>query len=154
MSSAGAQRFIFPLCRLHLYLTELLQHSYWGLLLLTSIVLLSTSIPNIAGADDHFHQPDSSLSHLIPVLSSVAAGVDSRCQIVPAHILSKVNLTKEESSLLSSVCWHEDTQMKHHKLLKGLDKRSGVPAGVQCNKTAWWVIAGQWACYSIPREHP
>ena len=126
----------------------MLQHSHWGFLLMTSLVLLNTLIPKTAKADDHFDRADSYISHSILGPYSVAADVDSRCQLVPAHILSKVNLTKEESSLLSSVCWHDETQMKLQKLPKGLNKRSGVPAGVQCNQTTWWVL-GQWACNSI-----
>lgn len=72
-------------------------------------------------------------------LSSVAEAEDAQCQEVPPYVLSKINLTSEDLSLLPSICWNEDGHLKRQELLSGLGKRSGVPPGVQCDKTSWWV---------------
>ncbi|CAK0733927.1 hypothetical protein CVIRNUC_000356 [Coccomyxa viridis] len=53
------------------------------------------------------------------------------------HVLGKVNLTSEQLSLLPSICWHEELEEAKLEGLRELEKRSGIPAGVQCAKTQW-----------------
>lgn len=81
-------------------------------------------------ADIHFWDTAS-------FLASQDAHMDTSCKEVPAHVLSKVNLTTEQHRLLSSICWHEATHSSLEETLGALSKRSGVPAGVQCRKISW-----------------
>ena len=65
------------------------------------------------------------------------APLESSCTEVPMHVLGKVNLTLEQLSLLPSICWHEKLEEANLEGLEKLEKRSGIPAGVQCAKTQW-----------------
>ena len=64
---------------------------------------------------------------------------DSGCRQVPAHVLTNLNLTTEQLSLLPSICWRTETQLGSSSSWEGLRKRSGVPPGVQCKEVTWWV---------------
>ena len=81
-----------------------------------------------------------SYSHLWDHLSvpfNRGAPLGSSCAEVPVHVLSKINLTLEQLSLLPSICWHDGLAEAGLEVLGELGKRSGIPAGVQCTQTQW-----------------
>ena len=102
-----------------------------GLLILISSRLVQSQLNGLLDQDEN-------TASFVALGTSSSGEVEAaQCQEVPAHILSKANLTSEEVSLLPSICWHEDALLKRQKLYSGLGKRSGIPSGIQCDRTTW-----------------
>ena len=100
------------------------------------VIFISSGLVH-SQSDGFLDQLESAASFGSSGLSSLSGLEDTKCQVVPAHVLSQVNLTREELNLLPSICWDEETGIKREGLLSGFSKRSGVPPGVQCERTSW-----------------
>lgn len=101
------------------------------------LAILITSRLVHSHSDDLVSQSESFARYVKSATDNTVPAKGSHCQDVPALILSKANLTNEGISLLPSICWHEVARSRQQELASGLSKRSGVPPGVQCEKTSW-----------------